>query len=158
MSEEKASQERRRFPRVNGVVHFRRPRTMAPESLVGDISVGGMRVHWNDPVHTDEVLELEIFLAEGNSVICPGRVVWVRQLPLASPTHYEAGIEFLQLSDPAIERIRGVLEEDSPTCSPTPRGLRKFGHGPQVKVPHSTPGDLLRSVGLSRLANLFRSS
>jgi len=158
MSENRESGERRRYPRVTGVVHFRRPRTMSTECLVDDISAGGMRVNWNDPVHTDEVLELEVFLGDGDSVVCPGRVAWVQELPLASPARYEAGIEFLQIPGQAIDRLRAVLEENSPSHIPSVGGLRKFDSGPQVRVPLSTPGDLLRSVGLSRIANLFRIS
>jgi|GEM_PF-1168247 len=150
--------ERRRYPRVKSIVYFRRPLTMSHEVLADDLSLGGMRVTWNEPVHTDELLELEVLTGDGDSVVCSGRVAWVQELPLASPSRYEAGIEFLGLPRESVHRLEGVLEEDSPSHTPMVQGLTKFDQGPRVRAPRATPGDLLRSVGLSRIADLFRIS
>ena len=120
--------------------------------------MGGMRVNWNELVHTDELIELEVFLGEGNSIVCMGRVAWVNELPLASPARYEAGIEFMGLTDEAIGRLETVLERSSPAHTPVLSDLDHFEVGARVRAPAATAGDKLRSVGLSRIANLFRMS
>ena len=60
--------------------------------LSRDLSEGGIRIRLNDFVPLETELMLKIRLADGNTVECSGRVVWIEKARFGE--YYHAGLEF----------------------------------------------------------------
>ena len=60
--------------------------------LACDISEGGIKVNMNDFVPLDTEISLQVPLANGKTIDCLGRVVWVQKLPFSD--YYQAGLKF----------------------------------------------------------------
>jgi c-di-GMP-binding flagellar brake protein YcgR len=90
--------DRRRFPRLNVPVFYRPARLFGPRKVAQDVSRGGIRVYTDDALELGTRLELELFMAEGDSLTVDVRVAWVRELS-GQDTRYEAGLEFLAMDE-----------------------------------------------------------
>jgi hypothetical protein len=93
-----AVDDRRRFPRLNVPVYYRPARLLSPRKPAQDVSRGGIRVYTDDPLELGTRLEIELFLAEGESLTIDVRVAWVRELS-HQDTRFEAGLEFLAMDE-----------------------------------------------------------
>ena len=88
--------DRRRFPRLNAPVYWRSPGLRGPRRPAVDVSMGGLRMYSDDAVKVGERLELELFLND-ESIKFLARVVWLDELPDASPAKFDVGLEFLDV-------------------------------------------------------------
>lgn len=93
-----ATDDRRRFPRLNVPVFYRPARLLGPRQLAQDVSRGGIRVYTDDALELGTRLELELFLPEGDSLTVDVRVAWIREL-VGQDARFEAGLEFLAVDD-----------------------------------------------------------
>jgi c-di-GMP-binding flagellar brake protein YcgR len=98
--------DRRRFPRLNLPMVYRRAGLLGPRQRARDISRGGMRVLTDDDLTIGMRLTIEIFLPTDESIRVDVRVAWIREL-LGEDARFEAGLEFLA-ADPL---RRAQLEE-----------------------------------------------
>jgi hypothetical protein len=98
--------DRRRFPRLNLPMVYRRAGLLGPRQRARDISRGGMRVLTDDDLTIGTRLTIEIFLPSDESIRVDVRVAWIREL-VGEDARFEAGLEFLA-ADPF---RRAQLEE-----------------------------------------------
>lgn len=111
----RSEEERREFRRVRAPV-FCRPvgitlRLLAERSRATDISLGGMRIYADEAPKKGTRLEIEMFLPEGASVTCKVEVVWIDELPAATPARYDVGLRFVDIRDDDRKRLGAVLDE-----------------------------------------------
>jgi hypothetical protein len=106
-------QDRRRYRRIQAPV-FCRPRGLPGQATreVRDISRGGMRV-FSDDAHTlGTRLELELLLADGQTLVFDAEVVWLDKLPEGSPALYDVGLRYIAPQEGEISRLSEVLGPD----------------------------------------------
>ena len=106
----KSSVEKRRFPRVMAPVFYRMPRILTGKRRVSNLSLVGVRIYSDERLDVGERLELEFFLPEGTTVEALGRVVWIKEMPPREEAVYDVGLEFVELSEDAIKKIKTVLK------------------------------------------------
>jgi Tfp pilus assembly protein PilZ len=102
------SDNRRSFKRIQAPIVCRAARlTLRPQPV--DIGLGGLRVYCDERFKVGKRLELELFLPEGSSVVCIGRVAWVNELEDSSVAKFDIGLEFLEVSSAVRDRLASVL-------------------------------------------------
>lgn len=77
---------------------------------MSDLSLGGVRIYSDEWHNVGELLELEFFLPGGSLIEAIGRVVWIKEMPSRAEALYDVGLEFVELSDAAIKKLKGVLK------------------------------------------------
>lgn len=75
-----------------------------------DISLGGARVHLNEPVRKSQLLDIEITLPDKSRIFCKATVAWVTQLPAWSPMGFDAGLQFSAIADSKRKHLAGILQ------------------------------------------------
>ena len=98
--------QRMRYPipiRFGGETsHFR-------DSLLKDMGGGGVRLLSRDFLPIDSKLKLEFFLTPASEALMAiGKVVWVQKLPYSY--QHEVGIQFLDISEENLKKIRKFVE------------------------------------------------
>jgi len=115
----KASEEskfdRRRFPRIKAPVYYRPAGVFGMSSQAANISLAGVRIYSNKPLKKGQALEIELLLPTGNALKAIVRVVWISALPPGSEALYDVGLEFLNIADDVIPKLKFVLEDSSST-------------------------------------------
>jgi len=104
-------QDRRQFRRIQAPV-FCRPRGVPNPKAhqeVRDISRGGMRVFSDDTHVPGARLELELLLADGQTLVIDAEVVWVDALPEGSPAKFDVGLRYLAPQEGEVSRLAEVL-------------------------------------------------
>ena len=99
----------RRFPRVKAPIFYQPAGLLGPRRRVVDIGLGGVRIYSDEALKIGQRLKLELFLPGDTSVRCLMRVVWVVELPPASPARFDVGMELLQAEESDLSRLREVL-------------------------------------------------
>jgi hypothetical protein len=102
--------ERRRFPRVMTPVFYRVPRILTAKHPVLNLSLVGVRIYSDERLDVGERLDLEFFLPEGTTVEAMGRVVWIKEMSPGEEALYDVGLEFVELSEDTLEKLKTVLK------------------------------------------------
>lgn len=112
-------EEKRKFVRLNLNVEVRwrkiietLDRAVDNINLTKDISGGGIRLIVDETVKVADKLSLEIKLPTDKVIYCQGRVIWVEKFEIVGRRHedrYEAGIEFMDISDDDREEISKLV-------------------------------------------------
>ena len=113
LSEVDAAADRRRFPRVAMPVFFRVPRFRNIRAPVVDVSEGGLRVFSDEPLEVGSMLELELFLPEGEELTGIVRVAWIAEMPEGSAAKYDIGFELFDMSPSARAQLSDLLERET---------------------------------------------
>ena len=111
MDEDNAFKDRRRFPRISSPVYYRVAKLHSLRQRVSNISLGGIRIYSDQRLDIGEQLELELHFPSGYAGKGTARVVWIKELPPASGSSYDVGLEFLELPDEAIKELMKTLKE-----------------------------------------------
>jgi hypothetical protein len=106
-------EERRRYPRLVVPIMYRRTVKEGPVYPTKNFSLGGVRIPSNSYLKEDKRIEIELLLPSKESIVAIVRVVWTKVLPEGSDAVFDVALEFLELPDGAVEKIKAVLEEDS---------------------------------------------
>jgi hypothetical protein len=101
--------DRRRFPRLNLPMVFRRAGLLGPRQRARDISRGGMRVQTDEDLAVGTRLTIEIFLPSDESIRVDVRVAWTREL-VDEDARFEAGLEFLGADPLRLAQLEECLE------------------------------------------------
>lgn len=91
-------------------VFYRAPRIFARKQRISNLSLGGVRVYSDQRLYVGERLELEFFLPDGTTVEAKAKVVWIKEMPPGSEAVYDVGMEFVGLSEGAMEKLKTVLK------------------------------------------------
>ena len=105
--------EKRRFPRAMAPVVCRVPRILNAKKRVSDLSLGGVRIYSDEHIEVGERLELQFLLPDGSTVEAIAKVVWIKKMPPGSAAAYDVGLEFLEMTDAARDKLRAVLLTES---------------------------------------------
>ncbi len=105
--------ERRRFPRVMAPVLCRVPRILTAKKRVTDLSLGGVRIYSDEHIEVGERLELQFLLPDGSKAEAIAKVVWIKEMPPGSAAAYDVGLEFLDMTGAAREKLRAILLTES---------------------------------------------
>ena len=105
-------EERRRYPRLVVPIMYRRTIKEGPVYPTKNFSLGGVRIPSNSYMKEDKRIEIELLLPDKVSIVAVVRVVWAKVLPEGSDAVFDVALEFLDLPDGAIEKIKAVLEKD----------------------------------------------
>ena len=97
--------ERRRYPRVMSPVLYKATKQISAKRRVSDLSLGGARIY------SDERLELDFFLPDGSTVTARAKVSWIKEMPEGEEALYDVGMEFMELSEAATEKLKTVLNK-----------------------------------------------
>ncbi len=108
---DKSRIERRRYPRVMTPVFCSTPRTRSPKRRVSNLSLGGVRVYTDERLEVGERLEMEFLLPDGSTVKATAKVVWIKEMPEGAEVVYDVGMEFVELSEAAKEKLKAVLKQ-----------------------------------------------
>ena len=106
------SEERRQFVRVSCPCkitvtgHRGNPIFIKTEN----ISAGGIRVLAKERISPSSIIDLEIHIQDGKSVLCKGKVIWeyTRKVTSSgsSSLAFDTGIEFHDIKDEDVEAIK----------------------------------------------------
>ena len=107
---EKSNSEKRRYPRVIAPVFFRAPKHSSPKRRVSDLSLGGVRIYSDEQLDVGERLELEFFLPDGQTIKAMAKVAWIKDMPEEADALYDVGMEFVEMSESATEKLKKVLK------------------------------------------------
>jgi hypothetical protein len=104
------SRNRRQFPRVKAPIYFKNTRLFGPKIPVVDIGLGGMRVFSDDGFKVGEVLDIELYLPNRDSVDVTVRVVWLALLGQDAPAKFDVGLQILEVKDDRLHMLAQVLD------------------------------------------------
>lgn len=107
---DKPAAERRKYPRVVTQVDYRNPNIQSPKRRVSDLSLGGVRIFSDEQLEVGGRLELEFFLPDGSTVKAMAKVSWIKEMPQGAEALYDVGMEFMELSEVATEKLKAVLK------------------------------------------------
>jgi hypothetical protein len=102
--------ERRKYRRVVAPVYCKPPQHISPKRRVSDMSLGGVRIYSDERLDVGGQLELEFFLPDGSTVKAMGKVAWIKEMPEGAEALYDVGMEFIQLTEAATEKLKTVLK------------------------------------------------
>lgn len=103
---------RPRYPRLNAPVYWRPsglPLFRHKRNSVDD-DLGGVRVYVDEELRDSSRLKIEIFLANGTTIVCKVVVAWVERLPEGAPARFDVGLGFTAIEPSDRERLSQVLE------------------------------------------------
>jgi len=101
-------QETPQYPRISAEARFRRPKVLkVPEA---DGGVVRARFEWDDPVHVDELLEVEIPISAELSCATTARVARVDPIVWKEPTRYEVYLDLFNLGEDEKKAVCALLE------------------------------------------------
>jgi uncharacterized protein len=103
--------EQRQAPRLQVPLSARRGETALERYTLVNLSQGGLCVRSPQPLTIGERFDLDVLLADNNSLRCPVRVIWQRQLTdeAEAEAMYEVGLRFGALTDEITGRLADVL-------------------------------------------------
>ena len=107
----KSNTERRQYPRVMASVFYKAPEHLSPKRRVSDLSLGGVRIYSDERLNMEGRLELEFFLPDGSTVKATAKVAWIKEMPEGAEALYDVGMELIELSKAAIEKLKTVLKK-----------------------------------------------
>ena len=105
------SHERRRYRRIPSNMVVTSYKLPDYRTITKDISFGGIRLSLSSPIPKGETVELSIEVDTQlgrRELKLKGEVVWVKRV---SPRKYEAGLKFVELSEPQKNALRILLRE-----------------------------------------------
>lgn len=108
--EDKSQKERRQYPRLSSQVYCRIGKSQSLRQRVSNISLGGVRIYSDQRLDIGEEVELELHFPNGYSSQGTARVVWIKELPPNSGASYDVGLEFLELPEDAIQKLKEALK------------------------------------------------
>lgn len=91
-------------------VLYRSARLRTGKKHVSNLSLVGVRIYSDEWLDEGERLELEFFLPDGQSVEAIGKVVWIKEMPPEAEAVFDVGMEFVELGEDAIEKLRRMLK------------------------------------------------
>ena len=92
-------------------VFYRATRIISPKRRVSDLSLGGVRIYCDEWLDVGGRLELEFFLPDGSTVEARAKVAWIKEMPEGAEAVYDVGMEFVELSEGAKEKLKAVLKQ-----------------------------------------------
>jgi len=118
-----SNNERRKFPRLDicvKIMHkvltdlelkkFSNFGHYVNEAKSNNISMEGISIHTEEELPRDSIIALEmIFPQESQSVRGLGRVIW--SLPSSKASGYDAGVEFIAMSDKHVDSMANLVSE-----------------------------------------------
>jgi c-di-GMP-binding flagellar brake protein YcgR len=107
---DKPKTEKRKYPRVVTPVFYKTPDILGPKRRVSDLSLGGVRIYSDERLEVGGRLELKFFLPDGSTVKAAAKVVWIKEMPEGTEAVYDVGMEFVELSEAATEKLKAVLK------------------------------------------------
>ena len=102
--------DRRRFPRVMAPVFYRAQKISAEKQRVSNLSLVGVRIYSDERLNVGERLELEVFLPDASTVEARAKVAWIKEMPEGAEAVYDVGMEFVELREEAIKKLKTVLK------------------------------------------------
>ena len=105
-------EERRRYPRLAAPIMYRRSIKEGPVFPTRNFSLGGVRINSNAYLKEGKQIEIELCLPNEESIVAVVRVVWTKVLPEGSDAVFDVALEFLDLPDGAMEKIKAVLDQN----------------------------------------------
>ena len=110
MTDHDPNRERRQYPRVKAPIRCRLAGSHTSHRAVVDISLGGLRLHTDEPQAVGESVEMELLLPDYSRLVCTARVAWLKPLPPGSVGKYDIGFQFLQVPLYFWQRLGSLLE------------------------------------------------
>jgi c-di-GMP-binding flagellar brake protein YcgR len=107
---DKSKTERRQFRRVMAPVFYTATKQISPKRRVSDLSLGGVRIYSDEWLDVGGRLELEFMLPDGSTVKAMAKVTWIKEMPEGEEAMYDVGMEFMELSATATEKLKTVLK------------------------------------------------
>jgi len=99
------------YPRLRAPVYWRAvalPFFRRRKTSIEDL--GGVLVYIDEKLKEGARLEIEVFLADGTSVVCKVEVAWVDTLPERAPARFDVGLKFTAIAPGDRERLSTLLE------------------------------------------------
>ncbi|MGB2907179.1 MAG: PilZ domain-containing protein [Candidatus Aminicenantaceae bacterium] len=106
-------EERRRYPRLEVPIMYRSSRKEGPALPTQNFSLGGVRIYSNAYLKEGKQIEIELCLPQEESIVATVRVVWTKVLPPGSDAVFDVALEFLDLPDGAMDKIKEILNKNS---------------------------------------------
>lgn len=72
-------------------------------------SLGGVRSYSDDPIRPGRLLEVGVFLPDGEEVTAVVEVEWCDPLPRSEPARFDVGMRILRMEPAARRRLEDVL-------------------------------------------------
>jgi len=116
--------EAQHYPRADVTARFRRPKALQIPSDKHETL--RLRLEWDEPVHVEELLELEIPLADGSQCACTARVARVDPIVWKEPTRYEVFLELFGVDDVERALLCELLEEEAPKIEAPVGGTSRY--------------------------------
>jgi len=104
---------KRRFPRLKTPVFYRPSSTFRTSRHASNLSLGGVRIFSNNPLKEHELLDIELALPNGKSIVATARVIWIKALPPGSTALYDVGLEFSLIAPEALQELKSYLDSVS---------------------------------------------
>jgi len=72
-----------------------------------------VRIYSDEPLKEGKGVQIELDLPSGKSAKATARVVWIEVLPPGSEARFDVGLEFLVISNEAIDELQSISENAS---------------------------------------------
>jgi c-di-GMP-binding flagellar brake protein YcgR len=92
-------------------VLYKATKQISAKRRVSDLSLGGARIYSDERLDVGERLELDFFLPDGSTVKARAKVSWIKEMPEGKEALYDVGMEFMELSEAATEKLKTVLKK-----------------------------------------------
>ena len=113
MTKDKTIKERRDHPRISKQVHLRPSSVFGQNSMVEDISLGGMRIQSQKKYSLGETLNIQMSLVDREWSEANVRVVWINEKKQAGSSKFDIGCEFVNLPFGVQNELWVLLDKDS---------------------------------------------
>ena len=89
---------------------YRAQKISAEKQRVSNLSLVGVRIYSDERLNVGGRLELEFFLPDGSTVEARAKVAWIKEMPEGAEAVYDVGMEFVELREEAIKKLKTVLK------------------------------------------------
>ncbi len=113
MPKEKNFGERRNHSRMGKRVHLRPSSVFGQDSMVENISLGGMRIQSQKSFSLGETLKIQLSLEDLNWAEANVRVIWVNEQNQEKSNRFDIGCEFVDLPFDMQNELWVLLDKNS---------------------------------------------
>ncbi len=115
MTKDKTHEERRDHPRMIRQVHLRPLTVFGKNSIVEDISLGGLRIQSQKKYSLGKTLKIQMSLENREWAEANVRVVWINEKKQDAASKFDIGCEFINLPFDMQNELWVLLDKDSPS-------------------------------------------
>lgn len=105
--------ERRNHPRIGKLVQLHPTSVFGPNSMVENISLGGIRIQSQKSFSLGETLQIQLFLEDTDWAEAKLRITWINEQNQEVSNRFDIGCEFVDLPFDMQNELWVLLDKNS---------------------------------------------